>query len=307
MSSIQFSVIIPLYNKEIYILRALNSVLSQTYAEFECIIIDDGSTDNSLALVSGIKDTRLVVLSKPNEGVSSARNLGIETAKNDFIAFLDADDFWEISFLESICLLVNERPGHSLYFTSHYKLDKNGNKTLIYDNELALDNCSASFDLFDYFQTKRRYLLPIHTSSTVIRKSALLRAGCFDKRISFFEDYALFSRLALDSKFVYLNEPLSTYDGSLPANKRITGKLPVFENHWVNYIYDGKLSKIDRYKVRFFQANFAVWLMNSYRKIGVKPSGMKNVRKKVNFTLLTLKNRILYLAPSFILKLIFRR
>ena len=92
MEQILFSVIIPLYNKQDYITRTINSVLNQTYQNFEIIVVDDGSTDKSLSVVKTIKDKRIKVFSQKNLGVSNARNKGIKQSKGNYIAFLDADD-----------------------------------------------------------------------------------------------------------------------------------------------------------------------------------------------------------------------
>lgn len=100
------SVIIPLFNKESYIKRAIRSVISQTHPANEIIVVDDGSTDNGPAIVSAIEDHRIKLLSEENAGVSSARNHGISHAKGDVVAFLDADDEWHPNFLEVIGRLI---------------------------------------------------------------------------------------------------------------------------------------------------------------------------------------------------------
>lgn len=92
MDTPKFSIIIPLYNKERTIQRTLNSVLSQSYQNFEIVIIDDGSTDNSVQAVRQLKDSRIKLSTKPNGGPSSARNMGIDKATGEWILFLDADD-----------------------------------------------------------------------------------------------------------------------------------------------------------------------------------------------------------------------
>lgn len=95
-----FSIIIPLYNKADYVAETLRSVLNQTYNYYEVIVVNDSSTDNSLEIVSSFHDKRIHVYTKKNEGVSAARNYGIMHAKHDYIAFLDADDIWDIDYLE---------------------------------------------------------------------------------------------------------------------------------------------------------------------------------------------------------------
>ena len=107
-----FSVIIPLYNKEKYIKRAVKSALKQTFSDIEIIIIDDSSTDNSVQEVEKIKDPRirLVHRSRPGPGGYAARNYGIKNAIGEYIAFLDADDEWLSDYLQEIFYLIQKYP-----------------------------------------------------------------------------------------------------------------------------------------------------------------------------------------------------
>lgn len=95
----QISVIIPLFNKEKYIVRALNSVFAQTYQDFEIVVVDDGSTDNGPELVQKYRDPRLRMVRQANEGPGAARNRGIKETTAPYLAFLDADDEWLPDFL----------------------------------------------------------------------------------------------------------------------------------------------------------------------------------------------------------------
>src|SRR5690554_3129002 len=103
------TVIIPLYNKERSILKTVSSVLTQSFTEFELLIVNDGSTDNSLQMVSSLKDPRLRIINKENGGVSSARNTGIKEATNEWIALLDADDLWKEDHLKNFYNRSEER------------------------------------------------------------------------------------------------------------------------------------------------------------------------------------------------------
>src|SRR5574344_1434815 len=96
------SVVIPLYNKERYIERAIRSVLNQSFQDFEIIVVNDGSTDQSVTIVKDINDSRIRIINQKNGGVSSARNKGISEAKYAIVAFLDADDVWKENHLEVI-------------------------------------------------------------------------------------------------------------------------------------------------------------------------------------------------------------
>ena len=88
-----FSVVIPLYNKELSIINTIQSVLDQTFQNFEIVVVNDGSTDRSVEMVEQFNDPRIRIINKSNGGVSSARNRGIQEAKYELVAFLDADDF----------------------------------------------------------------------------------------------------------------------------------------------------------------------------------------------------------------------
>ena len=110
MSSPFVSIIIPMYNAELYIKKTICSVINQTYKDFELLIIDDGSTDSSLIICKdlALKDKRIIVLSKSNGGVSSARNYGLEHAKGEWILFLDSDDYITKEYLQSFILQLNK-------------------------------------------------------------------------------------------------------------------------------------------------------------------------------------------------------
>ena len=103
-----FSVIIPLYNKELSISNTIQSVLDQTFQNFEIVIVNDGSTDNSVKEVEKFDDKRIRLIHQENQGVSAARNRGIEEAKYEWIAFLDADDLWMENHLEEMTKLIHD-------------------------------------------------------------------------------------------------------------------------------------------------------------------------------------------------------
>ena len=130
-----FSVIIPLYNKVLYVEKAVRSVWAQTYRDFELIIVDDGSTDGSLSVVeslcSELSQTDLKakfnIVSQKNSGVSTARNNGVKSARYPYLCFLDADDWWEPTFLEKMSRFIGEFPQASIYGIGYY-IVKNGRK-----------------------------------------------------------------------------------------------------------------------------------------------------------------------------------
>lgn len=125
-SNMRFSVVIPLYNKERHILRAVKSVLNQSYSNFDLIVVNDGSTDGSVQSLNPVLN-RLTLINQENSGESAARNTGISHANHPYIAFLDADDEWEEDFLQSILnrhkrvdrytMTIKKRPTDSVNFS----------------------------------------------------------------------------------------------------------------------------------------------------------------------------------------------
>ena len=113
-----FSVVIPLYNKELSIGNTIQSVLNQTYQDFEIVVINDGSTDKSLKVVEKINDPRISIINKANGGVSSARNRGIKESNFEWIAFLDGDDLWMENHLKILKDMIEAHPTDKVFTTS---------------------------------------------------------------------------------------------------------------------------------------------------------------------------------------------
>lgn len=136
------SVIMPLYNNEKYVIEAIRSVINQTYEDWELIIINDASTDNSKFIVQKFleeeKDNRIIFIDlKENKGVSFARNLGMRKAKGEYISFLDSDDFWDKEFLKLSYLKLKEN--YKFVYTNFYYLYEN--------NKLRKSYCCNKMDI----------------------------------------------------------------------------------------------------------------------------------------------------------------
>src|SRR5690606_24640193 len=114
-----FSVVIPLYNKELSIIETINSVLGQDFDDYEIIVINDGSTDNSRQKVYSIIDSRIRIIDQANGGVSSARNRGINEAKYEWIAFLDGDDLWKNNHLQTFKKMITNYSEYKVFCTSY--------------------------------------------------------------------------------------------------------------------------------------------------------------------------------------------
>jgi len=185
------SVIIPLYNGEKYIQQAIDSVISQTWLPLEIIIVNDGSTDQSVAIVEGIKSALdLKLVHQINAGQSAARNHGARLAKGELLAFLDQDDIWYSHHLQR---LVTAFQGESRIGWSYSDLDEiDRDGYLITKNYLATLGIVHPKRSLIEFLGQDLFILP---STSLVRKSAFAKLGGFDERLSGCEDDDLFLRL----------------------------------------------------------------------------------------------------------------
>ena len=128
-----FSVVIPLYNKAPYVTKSVQSVLSQTFTDYELVIVDDGSKDGSAEVASqvveGHGNCRLI--RQENAGVSMARNNGVAVSQGDYFCFLDADDWWEPTFLEEMAKLIDEYPDAGIYGTGYTIVNETKHRTRV--------------------------------------------------------------------------------------------------------------------------------------------------------------------------------
>lgn len=188
-----FSIIIPLYNKENYIEKTLRSVLAQSFSDIEIIIVNDGSTDQSMKKAREINDDRIVLIEQENQGVSTARNRGIEIAKGKYIALLDADDYWYPDHLEELKALISEFPEAGLYCTGYEIYMGNGlTKNAVYT--FAHGRKKQIVD--DYFAAST--IDPIAwTSAVAFSRDDFYTIGIFDTRLRTAQDLDFFIRAAL--------------------------------------------------------------------------------------------------------------
>lgn len=203
------SIIIPLYNKEKYIARTLNSVLKQTFKDFEIVIVNDGSNDKSIEIIETFTDNRIKLISQKNSGVSSARNKGIKESKYDLIAFLDADDEWNENYLDKINDLISKYP-KCIAFSTSYIISNNN--SLVYNETKGLIDKDLIFE--DYFDIASKNAPPFYTSSIVVRKKSLQQIGMFPVGVTAGEDLITWARLALIGNIAYSKEHLSTYNNN---------------------------------------------------------------------------------------------
>jgi glycosyltransferase involved in cell wall biosynthesis len=209
---IKFSVVIPLYNKEPHIKRALDSVISQTVQDFEIVVVNDGSTDKSTDVVKSFSDARIRLINQKNAGVSVARNRGIDEAKSELIAFLDADDEWMPDYLETILRLREKYPCAGLYATS-LKTEFIDNVLMDKDEELRKLIPDEGL-IFNYFKVNLKDISHkdiFYTSSVTVPKKIFSEIGGFQTGFWWGEDIDMWGRIALKYPFAYSSQVCAIY------------------------------------------------------------------------------------------------
>lgn len=300
----RISVIIPLYNKAPYVAKTLESVKNQTFTDYECIIVNDGSTDNSAEIVERltINDERFRLLDQENAGVSAARNRGIAESKGELLCFLDADDWWAPTFLEEMVHLAEEYPEVGIFACNYYKV-KNGKLISFFDQPTGPA---------DYFKMYQTIAMPITSISVMVRRNVLEAIAeknaegnklYFKPNLKLGEDFDLWIRLCLESPFVWCNEHLAYYNNDVPANVRAIGNLHQPQHHilwnlgWTERIEatNGDFIKmIDTIRV---YSLMPYYLSNDYRKDAI------DILQKVDWTKQPMKYRIQYKMPIWLLKI----
>ncbi len=203
------SVVMPLYNKEGKVRRAISSVTNQEFANFELIVVDDGSTDSGPQIVSAYRDPRVQLVAQANAGVSAARNRGIELARAGLIAFLDADDEWHPKFLATILDLASRFAECSVFATSYCIAN-----TQAGTRRAVLRGLPPNFRegiLQSYFEVASQSDPPVCSSAIAVRGAAIHAIGGFPVGVATGEDLLTWAKLAVEYKIAYSIAPLATF------------------------------------------------------------------------------------------------
>lgn len=212
-------VIIPLYNKELTVTRCLQSVISQDYDNFQLLIINDGSTDNSLVIAQNFKDKRITIISQENKGVSATRNTGLDYAikhQFDYAALLDADDYWKENHLSTIMDLFENYP-QSQVAATNYQIRKNKN-TVIHTKFSNLETDYSGI-LEDFFT--HNYLNSTLTSSSfALQLSVIKKTGNYKETFTHGEDTEFFIRLGIHSCISFSSQVTAIIDKSISNNSK---------------------------------------------------------------------------------------
>ena len=198
-------VIIPAYNRAGFIRETIDSVLNQTYKNIELIVVDDGSTDDTMEILKEYGD-KLIILQHPggvNKGQSAAINLGMENAAGKYIAILDSDDLFAPEKIEKQVKYLEEHSDIGLVYANGYGVDVNGKKLYSFYDHSHIENSDPERVLMDCY-----FLLP---NNSLVQKSAFELAGEFDEKLRSAQDHDMAIRLAEVAKLGYLDEYLFSY------------------------------------------------------------------------------------------------
>lgn len=202
MKSPKVSIIITTYNREIYLKETISSILSQSYGNFELIIIDDGSTDNSKEVISSFVDERIIYYYQQNKGQNSARNKGMSLSQGEYIAHVDSDDLWKSTKLEKQVHILNKKKDIDLVYCGTRLIDNKGffiKKLKIHKhNGFVLDKLLMSNFLYN-------------GSNILFRKSCLEKVTCFDESVNRMTDWQFYLNFAIFYKFYSIPEYLVLY------------------------------------------------------------------------------------------------
>lgn len=313
---IKYSIIVPLYNKAPYVRHALESITAQIFRDYEVIVVDDGSTDNSLAVVKEFVeriddrwiddrctsiddrkiDNRWTIISQANAGVAVARNNGGAKSKGEYLCFLDADDWWEANFLEEMDRLIKEYPEAGLYATN-YVYYKPGKTHVALNFERGYLNYSKAYLHSD--------AMPVWTGAACMPRKVFDEMGGFPVGIKLGEDFLLWAKTALHYKVAFSEKPLAYYNNDVPASLRATRNVHkpehnmLFNLQEIELMVDSRESReewkalLDKLRVNGLMD---YWLSNEYHDAAAKEL------KKVNWSKQSKSAKAQYEKPKWLLK-----
>lgn len=304
------SVIIPLYNKERSITATLKSVLAQSYTDYELIIVDDGSTDNSLNVVKEFVgqidnrwiDDRLTLIFKKNGGVCSARNRGILEAKGEYVALLDGDDIWDKEYLAEQVKMIQDFPKAAMWGINFAEMREG---KIVRRVPTGLPDGYRGY-VEHYFEMPKRVSDLFCSSSVVIRKDVFDKVGMFDERIKYAEDSDMWFRIIATQKVAFYDQYMVFYQWDA-ENRAMTKRRDL--RYFLPYY-------VEKYKDPIFKRNkvFYRWVM---RWAGVRIKQIyfndpeqhedaKVAARNLDYMQLPIKYRYELLTPYWFGKFVYR-
>lgn len=296
----KFAIIIPVYNKAPYVEKSLGSVLGQTYRDFELMVIDNGSTDGSGEKIAAFQDPRLRVCRyDENMGAAAARNKGVEMTTAPYVVFLDADDWWEETFLEEMEELIARHPHAGIYGTGYY-IVKNGKRRIA---PIGIQE-GFSEGIIDYCSVYAKTLcMPLTSSSVCIPRHIFKEMGGFPPQLDLGEDFLLWIHIALNYPVALLSKSLSNYNQDANPAYRATQNLIDPQRHMLWNL--GDLESLEESNKGYKQLvdNLRTYMLMTYVVKRRYRSAARRELEKVDWHRQAPRERRLYSWPWFILSL----
>ena len=283
MKTPMVSIVMPLYNKENDVSRAVQSALNQTLADSELIVVNDGSTDRGPEIVRNISDSRIRLINQENAGVSAARNRGIQEAKSDLIAFLDADDEWKPDFLETILSLQAAFPSCDVFATNYLYREVSG----IYRAPIIRGIPASPWRgiISDYFHTASRSDPPLWSSAIAVTKDAIESVGLFPVGVTDGEDLLTWARLALRYDIAYSTEPKAVFWFGPPQFGPV--RRAPDEKDVVGDVLKALLPNVPPDQVVAFKRYIALWhrmRASNFLNLGARSEALQEIRNISRFS-----------------------
>jgi glycosyltransferase involved in cell wall biosynthesis len=290
------SIIIPLYNKEQFVNATIQSVLNQTFQDFEILVVNDCSTDKSLAVVESLNSSKIRIINHiVNKGLSASRNTGIKNSVSDYMVFLDADDLMKPGFLEKIASLIQTFSAAKIFATCYEEVYEH-NKIVTPKLNLIAKDDGLIPNFFEVNLQQSIYCM----SSFCVKKSAFEVIGFFDEKITYSEDIDFNIRANQQLKLAYSPEVLiqyiMTYGSQITKNSLKNKTIPNFEDY-------EKWTKTNSFLKKYLDLN-RYMLANTAKKQGdwQKFYTLKNgIHKNPEISGLNFKQRFLLKLPRFVL------
>lgn len=291
-----FTVIIPLYNKENYVENALKSILNQTFVDFEVIIVNDCSTDKSVSKIeSYLSDKITLVHHEKNKGLSATRNTGIQNAKADYVAYLDADDLWKPNFLALIKELIDTFSDAKIFATNYEEVYGN---TIVTPQNGTKQLAKNRKQIIDFFKHNLQQGIYNH-GSVCFHKSVFEKVSFYDETINFSEDIDFNIRVNSKFKLAYYNTVGMQY--TMQSENQITTS-KISDKNLPDYSKYDDLAKNNAALKKYI--DFERYVLAKLLKLEGSEGKSKEIIKQIDFKNLNWKQQFLLLFPTPIVRFV---
>lgn len=300
-----FSIIIPLYNKAPYVEKALRSVAAQTFTDYELIVVDDGSKDDSAVVAerciydcwqSQSKPQQVKLIRQANAGVSTARNNGVAVSQGQYICFLDADDWWEPTFLEEMAILIAEFPDAGIYGTNYTIINETRHKTRVASVGVE-EGFEKGYINYCKVYAKTMYM-PLISISVAIPRKVFDEMQGFKPHLKLGEDFDLWIRIALKYKVAFLNKPLAYYNQDVEVTARGVKSSGYDPDSFMTFHFDQFAGHEKTNKdVKVLLDRLRVYSLLRFRLTNTHADRVRKEIAKVDFSNVDKKYRFYYKSP----------